>query len=54
MIEDIVDLSGDLIVKQKYVYELDIYRKKDFKFIQFINHQYVVEAIFEVNKKLII
>ena len=54
MIEDIVDLSGGLIVKQKYAYELDIYRKKDFKFIQFINHQYVVETIFEVNKKLII
>ena len=54
MIENIVELSGCLIVKQKHVYELYIYRKKDFKLIQLINHRFVVETIFEVNEKLII
>ena len=54
LIEDIVELSGGLIVKQKYIYELYIFRKKDFKLIQLINHQFNVESIFEVNKKLII
>ena len=54
MIENIAELSGGLIAKQKDVYALYIYRKKDFKLIQFINHKYVVETIFEVNKKLII
>jgi len=54
LIEDIVELSGGLIVKQKYIYELYIFRKKDFKLIQLINHQFNVESIFELNKKLII
>jgi hypothetical protein len=54
LIEDIVELSSDLIVKQKNFYELFIFRKKDFKIIQLINHRFVVETIFEVNKKLII
>ena len=50
MIENIAELSGGLIAKQKDVYALYIYRKKDFKLIQFINHKYVVETIFEVNE----
>ena len=54
LIEDIVELSSDLIVKQKNFYELYIFRKKDFKIIQLTNHRFVVETIFEVNKKLII
>ena len=54
LIEDIVELYSDLIVKQKDVYELKLFRKKDFKLNQLINQRFVVETIFEVNKKLII